>query len=166
VPQINNPTRATGAVQSGAEPSASIWRWKPEPPPSQGSGNALRRMLKPLVQALAISLISGVVWWRGHHSVAIGLWVLAGCVVGLGLVFPAAYVKVDRAWRKVGKGAGMVIGVTLLTVLYYVLFLPVALVLRALGKDRLRLTFPGSEASYWTDLPPQTNAAEAAEHQF
>lgn len=86
---------------------------------------------------------------RGNGALAAGLAVLAGAIGGLGMARPGVVRPIFVGWMVLAFPIGWVISLVLLGVVYYGLFLPVGLVMRAAGRDELRLKRrPGAE-SYW-----------------
>lgn len=108
-----------------------------------------------------------VIWWVGFTGLGVlaGLrpyldlghpgnlaivLAAAGAVVGLtGLVVPGAVKPVYLAWMGVAFPVGWVLSHLLLGILYYGLFTVVGLVMRAWGRDALRLRQPPEDGSLW-----------------
>jgi len=53
-----------------------------------------------------------------------------------------------------------------LGIMFFVVITPMALVMRALGKDLLRLRFDRAAASYWIDRTPPGPPPESMKDQF
>jgi len=54
----------------------------------------------------------------------------------------------------------------ILALMYYLVFTPVALVMRALGRDPLRLKYDGDVTSYWMKRPRREFPRESYEKMF
>ncbi len=73
--------------------------------------------------------------WIGHVTFAKVIWCLAGLVLVLGMVAPAAYRPIHRFGQWLGKAVGMLLTYILLVPLYFLVFLPGAIVLKIQGRD-------------------------------
>ncbi len=125
------------------------------------------RDLRVFGVALAVASGLGARALFGHDLAAIA-WVALG-VGALGLVLAAMF---PRALRPAFVGlsfatypVGLFVSTVLLAILYFVLLGPVALLLRALGRDRLGLRFDRSAPSYFQPRPPAP-PRERYFHQF
>jgi multisubunit Na+/H+ antiporter MnhG subunit len=68
----------------------------------------------------------------------------------LGLVKPAAIRPIFAAWMGVALVIGAVVSRLILAALFYLVFTPVGLLFRLIGRDELRLRRIDTE-SYWTE---------------
>jgi hypothetical protein len=98
--------------------------------------------------------------WRGHADVAAaGLAALAVIVGVLGLVRPEAVRFIYTGWMVAAFPIGWTVSQVMLVVLFFVVFTPVALVFKMMGRDPLRLRRP-AVSSYWTVKPRAARAEE------
>jgi Saxitoxin biosynthesis operon protein SxtJ len=98
--------------------------------------------------------------WRGHADLAAaGLAALAVIVGVLGLVRPEAVRFIYTGWMAAAFPIGWTVSQVMLVVLFFVVFTPVALVFRMMGRDPLRLRRPAA-SSYWTLKPRAMRADE------
>jgi hypothetical protein len=103
--------------------------------------------------------------WRGHaDAAAMGLAALAVVIGVLGLIRPQAVRFIYTGWMIGAFPIGWTVSQIMLAVLYFVVFTPVALVFRLMGRDSLKLRRPGG-ASYWT-VKPRAAKAEDYFRQF
>lgn len=81
-------------------------------------------------------------WYTGRH------WMMAVAVlVGLSaLLFPAVADRIARVWTVLAEVLGRVVPVLLLSLLFFLLLLPLALLSRWGGKDPLLLKKPAGSA--------------------
>ncbi len=93
-------------------------------------------------------------WLTGGNA-----WVV-GCLAGLGLLVAGTGLLWPGSIRLVFVGCtlaafpiGWVVSRLLLACLFYLLFTPIALAFRLLGRDALDLRRPGGVNSYWTVKP-------------
>jgi uncharacterized iron-regulated membrane protein len=118
----------------------------------------------------------GLVMAGGLAGLALLRYVLSGTVawwlIGLGGAFCAAALVVPRmvaplrvAWMKLASVLGFVNQRILLTILFGLLITPIALVLRVLGKQPIRLHAEGAD-SYWRARREDDFTASRMERQF
>ncbi len=102
--------------------------------------------------------------WAGSVS-----WWVIGAGLGFlmaGLVVPAWLEPVRVAWTKLATLLGRVNSRVLLTVVFAALITPLALVLRLMGQQPIRLEFRGDLESYWHSRKPEEFEAMRMERQF
>lgn len=75
-------------------------------------------------------------------------WVMAGLLWIPALLMPSALRSVYTTWMKIGHGLGWVNTRIILGVLFYVVVLPMGLVMRLLGKDPMTRKRDKSATSY------------------
>ena len=62
--------------------------------------------------------------------------------------------RLNRLWMRLGLLLGRVVSPVAIGVVYYVSVVPTGLLMRALGKDPLRLKFDREAVSYWIKRDP------------
>jgi len=95
-------------------------------------------------------------------------WALAVAAVfaALALLWTAALAPLNKCWTKLGVLLYRVVSPIVLGLLFYVTVTPIALVMRLLGKDPLRLRRDPDAASYWIDRTPPGPTPESMKNQF
>jgi hypothetical protein len=96
-------------------------------------------------------------WW------AVALSVL--CLV-LALAWPAGLAPFNAAWMRLGAILHRIVSPLVLGMLFYLTVVPTGLVMRALGKDPLRLRFDRAAPSYWIERQPPGPAPDSLRNQF
>lgn len=96
-------------------------------------------------------------WW----SVALGISFAA-----IALVRPAALHPMNLAWAKLSLLLARVVNPIVMGLLFFVVVTPIALILRLLSKDPLRLRFDPAASSYWLHRQPPGPAPETMSNQF
>lgn len=120
---------------------------------------------------LAILLVRiGLGWWSSG-AVALGWveWVLGGVglpLILLGLVAPATLAPLNRGWTKLGLLLFKIVNPIVLGLIFLVTIIPIGLLLRAFGKDPLRLKFDPEAKSYWIPRDPPGPAPDSMPLQF
>lgn len=97
------------------------------------------------------ALLAGLSWWRGRHAEAFVVLPVCAVLGVLTLASARAGKAIYRGWTAVASVIGGVVSVAAMAVAYYLVLTPVALLLRATGRDALRLRRP-SEGSCWGPL--------------
>jgi hypothetical protein len=104
-----------------------------------------------LVMAAVLGLIGGFLFWKERPAAA---WVLgvAGAFLVLGLLLPRSLAPVERGWMALARRLSVVSTFILLTISYFLIITPFALVARIFRRDRLQLKFDPNAASYWVPV--------------
>lgn len=120
---------------------------------------------------LALTLVRlGLQWW-GSGAVVLG-WVeylLGGVGIALllfGLIAPSVLAPLNRGWTKLGLLLFKVVNPIVLGLIFLLTIVPIGLLLRAFGKDPLRLRFEPDAESYWIAREPPGPAPESMGQQF
>ena len=82
-----------------------------------------------------------------------------GSAVGLiCLLVPVVARPLYGVWYGLAACIGIVVANLLFTLLFYLLYAPLGLIMRVIGRDALSLRFKRGSATYWKDAPPQPPA--------
>ena len=98
--------------------------------------------------AVILTVIACVQWYL---DVQIYLFVLvvACAVLITGLLFPVVIKPVFILFSYIGFVMGWIMTRVILSLLYYLVFTPIGLLLRVMGKKMLDTTFKDTKESYW-----------------
>ena len=93
--------------------------------------------------------------WLGHDRPTVGLVlaVLAATVGPVGLVWPRAIRPIFVGWIVAVFPIGWVVSLLVLGLLFFVVFTPLGLLFRLIGRDALLLKRRPELATYWTPKP-------------
>ncbi len=118
-----------------------------------------------LVFAGFFTLVAAISAWRHGWMWP---WALpaAGVFAGLALVAPTLLAPLNRGWTRFGVLLSRIMNPIVLGLMFFVTILPIGLLLRAMGKDLLRLKRDPAAASYWIDRTPPGPAPETMRNQF
>ncbi len=86
--------------------------------------------------------------------------------LALALVRPALLAPLNRLWLKLGLLLNKAVSPVALAILFYLVVTPTGLVMRAFGKDPLRLRRDPAAASYWIARRPPGPTPESMKQQF
>lgn len=95
--------------------------------------------------------------WLLRHKHHVPFYVAAGggpLLLGAALVAPRALAPVERGWSALARALGFVNTRLLLAVVFLFVMAPIALVLRAVGKDPLDRRRDRRRATYWRAREP------------
>ena len=95
-------------------------------------------------------------------------WALAvaGLFLLLALVRPSLLAPLNKAWLRFGLLLHRIVSPLVLGLMFGLVFVPIGLLMRAFGKDPLRLRFDPDARSYWVEREPPGPAAESMINQF
>jgi hypothetical protein len=131
----------------------------------------IRNELKDLRQfglALAgILIIFGAVHFI-RHRIVLSEWFAAAGVVALciSVVRPMALRPVYAVFIKVAHAIGWFNTKVILTLIYFALITPIAVIMRVLGNDPLNMKTDKKLSTYWVKRPVLKAAREQLEKQF
>jgi hypothetical protein len=97
------------------------------------------------------AIVSGWLAWRGAAGWATVLALAALVVLGLTISRPMALAPLNRAWATLGLALATIVNPMVMGVLYFGLLAPVGLVLKAFGRDMLKIRRPRPGVSLWVE---------------
>jgi Saxitoxin biosynthesis operon protein SxtJ len=86
---------------------------------------------------LVLIVIAAALWWRGHHVRAESVAAVGAVLVTAGLLVPALLWYPSRLWFRFAHALGYVNARVLLTLLFGVVLVPLAVLWRITGTDPL-----------------------------
>lgn len=99
------------------------------------------------VFAIFFALVGAVRWWVAG---APGLWFIAAAVFAcLALFWTAPLAPLNRLWHRLAVRLYAVVNPLVMAMLFAVTIIPIGLLLRARGKDLLRLRREPDAKTYW-----------------
>jgi hypothetical protein len=118
-----------------------------------------------LVFAGFFAIMAALSWWRGHEAWHYTLPVAAVFLV-IALTFPKILGPLNRLWLKFGLLLFKVMNPLVMGLLFFVTITPIGLIMRATGKDFLRLRLDKDAKSYWIDRAPPGPPPQSMKNQF
>jgi predicted membrane metal-binding protein len=118
-----------------------------------------------LVFAGVFAIVSAISLWRSGTTWQWSLPVAAAFLT-VALVYPRILAPLNRLWLKFGLLLYKVMNPLILGLLFFVTIMPIGLVMRALGKDFLRLRRDPAAKSYWIDRTPPGPPPQSMKNQF
>lgn len=95
-------------------------------------------------------------------------WSLAVAAVFALIAFlaPALLGPLNRLWTRFGLLLHRIVSPLVLGIMFFLVVTPIALLMRALGKDPLRLRFEAGARSYWIERTPPGPPPQSLPDQF
>lgn len=98
-------------------------------------------------------------------------WAAVSGVLGIAslaaaFLAPAALRPFNRLWFKFGLLLHHVVTPAIMGLLFFVVITPMGVVMRAMGKDFLRLKIGPDQGSYWIDRSPAMDSQTSMKNQF
>ncbi|MFX0145267.1 MAG: SxtJ family membrane protein [Candidatus Hodarchaeota archaeon] len=113
----------------------------------------------------ALGFLGGLVLWRKGEMGSL-LWVIGMVILSMGLLKPRLLGPIHKGWMGMSFLIGFFMTHLILALMYYLVFTPVALVMRILGKDPLRPNYDRNAKSYWKRRPRERFTRESYEKMF
>jgi hypothetical protein len=105
--------------------------------------------------------------WRAGRPVLAGvLLAVAAALAMVALLSPRWLALPNRGWFKLGMLLNAVVSPVVLGAMFVLIFVPVAVVMRIVGRDPLHRRFDAATATYWVDRRPPGPAPDSFNHQF
>jgi MFS superfamily sulfate permease-like transporter len=118
-------------------------------------------LMAAILAALAVYL-STAGNWLGAALAAL----LAVLLASFAIWKPDVLIPLNRGWMALGALLGMVFSPIVLGILFFVIFAPVAVLMRMVGRDELRLRRAPADASYWRIRTPPGPQPDSFRRQF
>jgi hypothetical protein len=118
---------------------------------------------------IVFAVVFGIVAvWPLLHGGPIRYWAVATAVLLVIVAFaiPKILKPFNLLWLAFGALLHRIMSPIVLGGMFYLIFTPVALLFRLLGKDPLRLKLERSAQSYWIDRDPPGPDPATMNHQF
>ena len=99
--------------------------------------------------------------WLFDHNFPIWPWYVAAVLIVWALLLPQTLKPVYRLWMAIGQVLGWINTRIILSIMFYIIILPVGLILRLTGKDPMSRKFDNQQDSYRvTSQKPDKNHFE------
>lgn len=106
----------------------------------------------------AFLILGGIVWWRGHLTLATVFGTLAGTLAILGTVIPSKLGPLFRAWMGLAHLISRVTTPIFMGVVFFLVITPVSLLMRLFGKLPLRA--PTGVTTLWHARDPGSRRSD------
>lgn len=123
----------------------------------------LRKFAIVMASAFGILSIIAKIRDAGSFPYLLGIAVV---FLAIGLIAPAALKQVYRGWMTFAFVLGYLMTRVILTLLFFLVFLPIGLIIRLTQKDLLDEQFDSNAATYWKHYEKTGNPKQRLERQF
>lgn len=157
-------------MQSRAEAAAIAWTWREragsrEKARTREAAAARRRGALGGAIGLAVAAVLQLFFHKPVAAAVVAI--IAAVFTLLALAFPlGAYKGLTRVLDRFAHAVGLAVTWVLMTVLFYLVFLPVGAFLRARGKLAISRGADRRLPSYWTSTEEREPALESYRRQF
>ena len=111
------------------------------------------------------TILAGFSYWHGTTTWHYTLPIAAAFLI-VAYVYPKALGPLNRLWLKFGLLLYKVMNPLILGLLFFVTIMPIGLVMRAFGKDFLRLKLDRNAKTYWIARTPPGPPPQSMKNQF
>ncbi|MDA0306585.1 MAG: SxtJ family membrane protein [Proteobacteria bacterium] len=96
------------------------------------------------------------------------IWALAiaGIFLSAGLLLPVVLKPLNRAWFLFGQVLHKIVNPLIMGLLFFLTIIPIALMMRVVGKDPLQRKFDPDAETYWIKRDPPGPAPDSMRQQF
>jgi len=115
---------------------------------------------------VTVFLIIGL--WPFVFGDALRSWplIVSGLVAVVTMAAPALLTIPNRLWLRLGLLLHRIVSPVVLAIMFYLVVMPMGLLMRAFGKDFLRLRRSDSAESYWIKRDPPGPQPDSMPRQF
>ena len=147
----------------------AVWRWRPDPDrrARRIAREAREGRIRGLVQGL-VGLVAAFVLYQWFSPIAAGVVAtIALSITLVALVSPrGAFARLTHWVGRFAYGVGLGVTWIFLPILFFLVFLPLGLVLRARGRLRLTRAPEPERETYWNSAGSWPKAPQDYERQF
>lgn len=113
---------------------------------------------------VGFGIIGALLFFKHKHNAAYGVWGGSVFVFLLSHILPVAAKPFYWIWMGFGFVMGSIMSRVVMSIIFYIVLTPVAVILKIAGKDSLQIKKP-IKSSYWIDHP-KIEGKEPYEHLF
>jgi len=119
-----------------------------------------------LIVGLFSGCVAAVKFWHGEQGTGLAWAIAAFILISLAVLKPALLSRLNRLWFRFGLLLHKVMNPLLMAVMFYLVILPVSLLMRVFHKDPLRLKYDPHAATYWIERRPPGPVPDTMRNQF
>jgi hypothetical protein len=117
--------------------------------------------------AVVFGLIAAWLYWRKHVPIYSVLAAAAAVFfLAAGYLTPQVLRPINLVWLKFGLLLHKIVNPIVMGLLFYVVFTPMGVIMRLLGKDLLSLKQNKAASSYWTSRQATGDVEASMKNQF
>jgi len=112
----------------------------------------------------AFLVLAGIVWWRGHVTVAMVFGAMGSLLLLAGLVIPGRLTGLYNAWMGFAFAISKVTTPIVMGITYFIVLAPIGLLMRLFGKNPI-MRHP-QDGSFWVPRPEGGKRKSDLQRQF
>lgn len=118
-----------------------------------------------LVLAGGFTVVALIPLWHGGN---VRIWAIIIAVAFLvpGIFFPHVLRPLNLLWFKFGLLLGKIVAPIVISLVFFVIVTPMALLMRLIGKDPLNRRWDRNSPTYWIKRNEQVDATSSMKNQF
>jgi hypothetical protein len=114
---------------------------------------------------VVFAVVGAYFFWKASSSLSYFLFGLSALFAVITLLKADALLPLNKLWMGLGLLIGMVVSPIVLGLIFFVLFTPISLVMKLVGRDELRLKRVERQ-SYWKPKIADASASGTFKNQF
>jgi len=118
-----------------------------------------------LVLTVVFALIGAFKLWHGH-AVGVVWCAVALAFLVLAVARPKMLAPLNHLWLKLGLLLYKIVNPLVMALMFYLVILPIGLLMRLFRKDHLSLKYDPRASSYWIERRPPGPAPDTLRNQF
>ena len=118
-----------------------------------------------VTMSIALGVFGGLLLWR-KGEIGLIFFAAALAFLTLGLPYPQILNPVYRGWMTLAKILGFIMNHLILTLVYYLLFTSIGLLMRAFKKIPLELKLEPNSSTYWRSRSKAESSADRYDKMF
>jgi hypothetical protein len=135
-----------------AQPRTEWAEWAQVKKLRAARAGTISRWIVPVLRIVIPALIAGVLWRFGRTGMAIAVVSITTAIAIASLVSARARAAIQSATEWLATWVSRSVSFLVLTLVYALIFVPVALVLRLRGRVPLQLRFDSARDTYWDPI--------------
>lgn len=96
--------------------------------------------------------------WLLSGTVPVNLITCAGCFFFIAVVRPSILLPLNRIWQWFGLKLGPIVNTVILGLFYFLIVLPIGILMKLVGSDPMRRKKQIDGVSYWTPVDRKANS--------
>ncbi len=120
-----------------------------------------------VVMAIAFGIIGLIPAWKDHWTISYVFWGISVILFLLpALIYPMSLRPIHKYWMKFAIAVGWFNSRLILSLMFYLVFTPVALFMKLIGRDPLERRYVKESDTYWVDRSKEEINPKHFERQF
>ena len=110
-------------------------------------------------------LLAAYGFWTGESFLGFSAGLIAALFIAISIVAPRTLRPLNRLWMQFGQLLGRLISPIVLGAIFFLIFTPVGLIMRLVGRDELKLKRRATK-THWQAITPSEQSEASFKNQF